>query len=70
MMIKYEYGTETYVVFGAQLRFGMVPLIVETARYINLEDVRICENDFHYLRLSRLFTHETFRLAAYLQKVW
>ena len=65
--IKYDYSTENYVSYNltkkkrslcAQIRGGILPLNIETGRYVGLEeDERICqmcelneiENEYHFV---------------------
>ena len=54
MMIKTEYDIENYVVYNlskkqrclcAQLEFAILPLVVESGQFVNLEEKQICLND-------------------------
>ena len=64
--IKYDYYTENYVLFNlpkkrrslcAQIRGGILPLYIETGRYVGLDEERICqmcdlneiENEYHFV---------------------
>ena len=75
-MIKPEYGTENYVVCNlstrqrsscAQVRSGVLPLTIETGRYVNVEEEkRICpmcclndiENEFHFVFYSPFYCEQ------------
>ncbi len=71
-VIKSEYATENYVLYNltkkqrslcAQLRSGILPMMVETGRYVTLEEemqtCRMCcladaEKEFHFISLPHI----------------